>query len=171
MHPRFHCFARVFLAKWLGLKSLKGQTNEELGTRGPQFLSLRLPLNAIYFSSSRFSAVSRAKLAVKNTMAPPLVWAYMQHLVAAVLGSTCENTPPTHAAEAPRLEDKDGRTPHITDSLSGVRPPRAHGRPDSTDSHGLRAPHNRASKISATCQAKQQSLFVRIFVRAGVLVG
>jgi hypothetical protein len=46
-------FREFFSVKRLELKSLKGRTKaEELGTRGPQFLSLRPPL--MHFSSRRF---------------------------------------------------------------------------------------------------------------------
>ena len=51
VHPRFRCFARVFPAKRLELKSLKNSKrhtkSEELRPRGPQFLSLRLSLKAL----------------------------------------------------------------------------------------------------------------------------
>ena len=43
VHPRFRCFAPVFLEKRLDLKSLKRQTKaEELGTPGFKLLSPRL---------------------------------------------------------------------------------------------------------------------------------
>ena len=48
VHPRFRCFAGVFLEKRLDLKSLKGQTKaEELRDRVPELLSLRLLLKAL----------------------------------------------------------------------------------------------------------------------------
>ena len=47
-HPRFCYFAWVLPEKRLDLKNLKRQTKaEDLGTRDPQFLSLRLSLKAL----------------------------------------------------------------------------------------------------------------------------
>ena len=48
VYPRFRCFARVFPAKLLDLKSLRGQTKaEELGAQVPEFLRLRLSPKAL----------------------------------------------------------------------------------------------------------------------------
>jgi hypothetical protein len=49
VHPRYHCFSRSFLEKWLDLNSLINRHTKtgELGARCPELRNLRLALKAL----------------------------------------------------------------------------------------------------------------------------